>query len=131
MSSAQIAANGKTFSVRKRLFMMACDLFDNYPDLLEAPYPLRSRVSTPSFEEFLSAIEGNSATVTESNYADLNLLCKEFGYSGLVNQLSAFAQSHPSADCAISEMQSRVPELEVELNGEREYNVKLLDSLQS
>jgi hypothetical protein len=112
MAKTALVLNESTFSVGKRLLVVACDLFENRPGLLEAPYQVRSRVSTASFQLFLSAIENKPITVTESNHADLAALSKEFGFSGLAEQLSAFAPLSNASDAELSELVSQVRELE-------------------
>jgi uncharacterized small protein (DUF1192 family) len=112
MAKAAIVLNGSTFSVGKRLLVVACDLFENRPGLLESPYQIRSRVSTASFQLFLSAIESKPITVTESNHADLAALSNEFGFSGLAEQLSAFGPLSNASDLESSEFLSQVRELE-------------------
>jgi hypothetical protein len=95
MAKSQLVLNGTTFSVGTRLLVLNCNLFESNPGLLGAPYLLRSRVSTSSFQLFLSALDGESITISESNQSDLTDLCDEFGYSGLSDQLAAFIATHP------------------------------------
>jgi hypothetical protein len=112
MSNTALVLNGRTYSVSRRLLIATCDLFENQPNLLTAPYPVRSHVSRDSLELFLSAIDGHPIPITKSNHADLTALCNEFGYSGLASRLSILTMSLLSADPALPEVLARVAGLE-------------------
>jgi hypothetical protein len=47
------------------------------------------------FQEFLSAFDGKPSKITDTNFTELDRLCKEFGFSELAAKLSDF---HPSID---------------------------------
>jgi hypothetical protein len=66
MANAHLRLNGAKFSVGKRLLVLTCALFESRPGLLESRYQVRSRVSTPSFELSLAALENKPVTVTDS-----------------------------------------------------------------
>jgi hypothetical protein len=45
------------------------------------------------FREFLSALDGNSINITDTNFTELHRLCEEFGFSELGAKLSEFRPS--------------------------------------
>jgi hypothetical protein len=69
---------------------MKCRTFLEHPNLLTAPYKVQSAVAIPSFEHFIEVIEDSTPHITASNASDLSLLCDEFGFADLAQQVSAF-----------------------------------------
>jgi phage shock protein A len=114
MSTTTLIVNGASFQVSKRRLMMSCDLFERQTSLLDSPYAVRSSVSTPSFETFVSAIEGKPVTITPENYGDLVSLCSEFIFDGLTSSLSSFQSSQNPTDAERSSLLTRIAELEEE-----------------
>jgi hypothetical protein len=51
---------------------------------------VQSAVAADAFRAFVAALEGNAVDLTEGNYAELSQLCEEFGFDGLIAQLSLF-----------------------------------------
>jgi hypothetical protein len=82
---SEVNVEGSTFSIRTRLLVNTCVLFETRPGLLEAPYQVRSMVLAFSFELFISALENESIPVTKSNYSDLNALCQSSAPSALLS----------------------------------------------
>jgi hypothetical protein len=114
MAQTQLILNGTSFPIRKRLLMMACDLFEKQTALLDCPYQVQSRVSTSSFQVFLTSLEEKPITVTKTNYSDLVALSQEFGSSGLKRSLTTFEESQGLCNTTNSAVLSRVCELEAE-----------------
>jgi hypothetical protein len=73
--------------------MTKFSLFQNNPTLLVSPYQIQSPVSLSILREFLSALEGNSINITDTNFTDLQRLSQEFGFSQLAAKLSEFRSS--------------------------------------
>jgi hypothetical protein len=83
----------ETFQVLARLLVLKCDLFTDDPTLASSPYTLKSRISLDDFREFVSALEGTTATITNNNFKGLSQLCEEFRFRDLAAQLSDFRNS--------------------------------------
>jgi hypothetical protein len=75
----------------------------------ELPYHVRSPVGVEVFQVFVGALEGTVPVVTTENMQDLFLLCNEFGFSGVLSQVTDFISAHSVAD---SEARKRISDLE-------------------
>jgi hypothetical protein len=69
-----------------------CRLFENKPILTASPYQVQSPVSLSIFWEFVSALNGHTVKITNTNFPELQLLSQEFGFKELSAQLSRFWQ---------------------------------------
>jgi hypothetical protein len=96
MSSVTLLHPEETFTLPALQAMTKCSLFQKDPTLLVSPYRIHSPVSLSIFREFLSALEGNAINITNTNFTELQRLCKEFGFSDLSAQFSDFC--HRSQD---------------------------------
>jgi hypothetical protein len=114
MAQTQLILKGTSFSIRKRLLMMACDLFEKQTSLLDSPYQVQSRVSTSSFQVFLASLEEKPIVITKTNYSDLVALSQEFGSSSLKQSLTVFEESQGLCNTSSSDLLSRVCELEAD-----------------
>jgi hypothetical protein len=54
------------------------------------PYEVHSPVSVDVFRIFVAALEGTPPVLTQANMNELLSLCKEFGFTDLLSQVSAF-----------------------------------------
>jgi hypothetical protein len=70
-----------------------CTLFERNPTLLTSPYRVQSPVPPVIFRDFVTELEGNAVTITDTNFRGLEELCNEFGFSDLTAKLLGF---HPS-----------------------------------
>jgi hypothetical protein len=70
-----------------------CTLFIQAPNLLNAPYSLKSRVSLEDFRDFAAALEDRPLQITAKIFAGLLRLCDEFGFESLSVRLSDFLRS--------------------------------------
>jgi hypothetical protein len=83
----------KTFQVSGRLLVQKSDLFADNLTLVGSPYNVTSQVLLSDFQEFISALEGASVKITNSNFGGLSLLCDEFRFRDLARQVSEFRES--------------------------------------
>jgi hypothetical protein len=83
----------ETFRVSARLLVNRCDLFANDPGLAATPYRLNSQVSLSDIQEFISALEGTTVKVTNTNSRGLSQLCEEFRFRDLSAQVLQFRES--------------------------------------
>jgi hypothetical protein len=95
MTSVTLLHLQGTFKIPASRATTKCTLFQTNPALLGSTYRVQSLVSLSIFREFLSALDGNSITITNTNFSELQQLSHEFGFSELAAQLSEF---RPSAD---------------------------------
>jgi hypothetical protein len=93
MASVTLLHPKETFKIPVLQVINKCSLFQNNPILLISPYQVQSSVSLSIFREFLSALEGNSINITDTNLTELHQLCEEFGFSELSVKLSEFRPS--------------------------------------
>jgi hypothetical protein len=63
-----------------------CSLFRNNLTLTASPYRIESPVSMSIFQEFVSAFERKTVTITNTNFTEFDLLSKEFGFTELSAQ---------------------------------------------
>jgi hypothetical protein len=96
MTSVTLLHPEETFTIPTLQMMTKCSLFQKNPTLLVSPYRVQSPVSLSIFREFISALEGNVITITDTNLTELQQLCEEFGFSEMGTKLSKFSQ--PSKD---------------------------------
>jgi hypothetical protein len=123
-----------------------CTLFQNNPALLGAPYAVRSPTSPATFRQFVTALEGGDAEITNDNARELVLLCGEFGYEALYARVLAFhGQAAPedrernrvrdgeiaALNAVVGNLVERIAELVATVNGLRDGMalVRSLDSL--
>jgi hypothetical protein len=89
-----------------------CILFQNNVRLAAVPYKIRSSVPLDVFQQFVSALNGNSVTITEANLFGLLLLCEEFGFEALSSRLLQFKQSTKPKRNEGTETRERITALE-------------------
>jgi hypothetical protein len=58
-----------------------CSLFEDNPSLITSPYKIQRTVPVAVFRHFVSAIDGNSIEITDTNFTRLSQLSEEFGFS--------------------------------------------------
>jgi hypothetical protein len=83
----------RNFTVPVLQVILKCRLFQSNPTLLGSPYRVQTSVSLSVFREFLSALEGNSINITDTNFTELHHLCEEFNFTELSAKLSEFRPS--------------------------------------
>jgi hypothetical protein len=93
MSSVTLLHAEETFTIPALQAMTKSSLFQNNPALLGSPSRVQSSVSLSIFREFLSTFEGITIKTTDTNFTELDRLCKEFGFSELAAKLSEFRPS--------------------------------------
>jgi phosphopantetheinyl transferase (holo-ACP synthase) len=93
MASVSLVHPEATFAIPVRQVICKCSLFENNPSLTASPYRVQSSVSLSIFQSFISALEGNSIKITDTNFTGLQRLCEEFGFSEIAAQLSDFQPS--------------------------------------
>jgi hypothetical protein len=93
MASVTLLHPEETFKITIVQAVNKCSLFQDRPILLASPYRIESSVSLSTFREFLSALEGNTINITDTNFRELHRLCNEFGFSELAAKLSEFRPS--------------------------------------
>jgi hypothetical protein len=106
MTSVTLLHPEETFTIPALQAMTKCHLFQSNPTVLGSPYRVHSPVSLSIFREFLSALEGNSITLTDTNFPALLQLSEEFLFSELSTQLSQF--KHSSAERQIKHQLSEI-----------------------
>jgi hypothetical protein len=89
-------------------------LFENNPMFVGAPYSVQTSVSLTNFRDFLTVLEGNSVTMTNSNFP------------GLL-KLSDFRRVQGFGETEDSEARARIAVLE-ERSEKRDRNLALLES---
>jgi hypothetical protein len=112
-----------TLQVLALLLVHKCDLFSDDPGLAAFPYQLKSQVSLSDFQQFVSALEGTTVTVTNNNFKGLFELCEEFRFRELRAQLSQFQESgnSPENSVLLSALNERILAMEKEIqNGKQE-----------
>jgi hypothetical protein len=82
----------ETFTIPILQVINKCCLFQSNPRLLISPYRVQSPVSLSIFREFISALEGNAIEITDTNWRELDRLCKEFNFDEFAAKLSKFSQ---------------------------------------
>jgi hypothetical protein len=105
----------ETFTIPILQAMTKCRLFENNPTLTVSPYRVQSSVSLSIFREFLSALEGNTMNITDTNLTELQRLCKEFGFEEFEAKFSEFIKM--SKD-------SQGPQIESSLAGMRSAQLR-------
>jgi predicted nucleic acid-binding Zn-ribbon protein len=83
----------ETFTIPALQAMTKCRLFQNNPTLLLSPYRVESPVSLGTFQNFVSALKGNSINPTGTDLTELHQLCEEFGFTEIASKLSEFGSS--------------------------------------
>jgi hypothetical protein len=96
MSSVTLVHPEEMLTVSAVQAATKCRLFQKNPTLLISPYRIQSPVSLSLFREFVSALEGNTVNLTDTNFTGLQRLCEEFGFDECAAKLSKFSQ--PSKD---------------------------------
>jgi hypothetical protein len=102
----------ETFTIPTLQAMTKCSLFQNNPTLTVSPYRIQSSVSLSIFREFLSALEGNSINITDTNFTELQQLCNEFGFT----EFSEFRCSMDFKEAEDSDSRGRIAVLEETAN---------------
>jgi hypothetical protein len=97
MTSVTLLHPKETFKIPVLQVINKCSLFQNNPSLLGSPYRVQSSISLSIFREFLSALKGNSITITDTNLTELHQLCEEFGFSELSVKLSKFSDERKNS----------------------------------
>ncbi len=95
-------------------YLIKVDLFKNNMERLVEPYELQSRVSANAFNQFVGAISGEKILITENNVNDLESLCREFGFSGLNDQIKAFRGMQYKFSCKSPKADVSVPQRRLE-----------------
>jgi hypothetical protein len=68
MASVTLLRPEEMFKIPTLQVMIKCSLFQNNPTLLVSPSGVQSSVSLSIFREFLSALEGNTIHITDTNF---------------------------------------------------------------
>jgi uncharacterized coiled-coil protein SlyX len=118
MSSVTLLHPEETFTIPSLQAMTKCILFQNNPTLLVSPYRVQSPVSLSIFRDFISALEGNSIKITDTNFTELHQLCKEFGFTELAAKISEFRPSmdFKEGESEDSDARGRIAALEEKSN---------------
>jgi hypothetical protein len=108
----------QTFKIPVLQVINKCSLFQQNPTLLVSPYGVQSSVSLSIFREFISALEGNAINITNTNFTELDRLCKEFGFSEIAAKLSEFRPSmnFKEAQTEDADARGRIAALEEKAN---------------
>jgi hypothetical protein len=61
-------------------------------------YQVRSRVGLEAFHIFVAALEGAAPVFTTKNMHELLSFCNEFGFTGLLSQVTDFLSGQPVVD---------------------------------
>jgi predicted nucleic acid-binding Zn-ribbon protein len=93
----ELVLDGQTFTVQRRTLVYNCELFADNPVLQTQPYAVQARVSPDSFRIFVNAIGTSEAEITDSNAKDLRLLCDEFKFTTLLQEVTEWQAAHPEA----------------------------------
>jgi hypothetical protein len=72
---------------------LKCNLFADNLSLTSSPYSVRAPVWVDDLRELVLGLEDKSVQITNANLGGLSLLCDQFCFIGLSEQLSAFRQS--------------------------------------
>jgi hypothetical protein len=88
---ATLTLGTATFSVAFRPLLSKCRRFAATSP--SSPYHVKSSVNPATLRFFLSAVEGNTVSITNENFAGLSQLSDEFGFRGLADDLAVFEQS--------------------------------------
>jgi hypothetical protein len=93
MSSVTFVHPEETRTVPILQAINKCSLFQKNVTLAGSPYTLQSTVSVFIFRQFISALEGASIEITNTNFTGLLQLSTEFGFEELSSKLSDFQPS--------------------------------------
>jgi predicted CopG family antitoxin len=116
MTSVTLLHPEQTFTIPALQTMTKCSLFQNNPRLLASSYQIQSSVSLSIFREFISALEGNTINITDTNYTELKQLCEEFGFSEIAAKLSEFRPSVDFKEAEDANARGRIAALEEKAN---------------
>jgi hypothetical protein len=105
--------------------MNKCTLFQKNVMLAGTPYRVQSAVSLSVFREFVSALEGKSVTITNTNFADLQRLCEEFGFDRFIAKLAKFRPSTGLQSAEDTNARVRIAVLEEEVH-EHDRDIAML-----
>jgi hypothetical protein len=83
----------KSVPVLARWLFQKSGLFAVNKTLAKSFYIVKSQVSLDDFQEFVSALEGATVTISNDNFRGLSQLSAEFRFRALTEQLSQFRQS--------------------------------------
>jgi hypothetical protein len=72
--------------------------FEEDPTLLAIPYHVRCPVHIATFRAFVDALNGTHPEITTENVYDLGLLCMEFDFAQLSDQISSYRSQDSSID---------------------------------
>jgi hypothetical protein len=108
MTSVTLVHPEETFTIPFQA-ITKCNLFQNNLTLADTPYSVQSSITLSIFQEFVSALEGNSIKITDTNLIGLQQLCEEFGFDELLSQLSPFFQ--PSDDSLGRQLRSPLTQM--------------------
>jgi hypothetical protein len=120
MASVTLLHPEQAFTIPALQVMTKCSLFQKDPILLISPYRVQSPVSLSIFREFLSALNGNSINITDTNFTELQQLCNDFDFSELAAKLSDFRRSidfrKPKGEAKDVNARGRIASLEEKAN---------------
>jgi hypothetical protein len=116
MASMALAHPEGMFTIPALHAMIKCNLFQKNPALSGSPYRVETSISLSIFWEFFSALEGKAITITGTNFAELKLLCEEFGFVEFAVKLSDFRPSKDFKEAEDAEARGRIAALEEKSN---------------
>jgi archaellum component FlaC len=127
MCSVTLLHPEETFKIPVLQVINQCSLFQKDPTLLATRYRVQSPVSLSIFREFISALEGNTIKITDTNFTELTQLSEEFGFSELATKLSEFRPSMDFKEAEDSDSRGRIAALEEKAN-EHDHDVEVLQN---
>jgi hypothetical protein len=120
MSSLSLIHPSETRQVSVTHLTAKCTLFQSNPVLIDAPYHIQSSIPLKIFQDFTSALEGQSIQITTANFSSLSALCEEFGFETVSAKLYPFVDSGEFGGNLSSSARERISVLEERVQiGER------------
>jgi hypothetical protein len=115
MKTTKISLGRKSVAVPSDILRHNCHLFRNNQTLLDSTYRVTSPVSVDAFRVFLTALSGETPDITADTVSGLAMLCDEFGFSGLCQEISRLhAERIIRLDNALSHVQQELASLRKE-----------------
>jgi hypothetical protein len=112
MTSLPLIYHEETQKIEIHWTISKSTLFENNFALIVAPFIVRSSVPVSIFREFISALEGNIVTITDTNFTELQRLFEDFDFVKFLAKLLEFQDSVTLKQTEDVEARARITALE-------------------
>jgi outer membrane murein-binding lipoprotein Lpp len=127
MDSVSLVHREETLTVPVLQAINKCSLFQKNVTLTATPYHIQSSVSLSIFQDFISALKGNTINITDTNFTELQRLSKEFGFSEFEVKLSEIRPSLDPKTAEHFDARERIAALEEQTN-QHSHAIETLES---